>query len=122
MPLSYNTIFSKPTLLSNVILFIPVITLYEYDALLKLIPLPALSNPILVNNVVVTVPVNVGEAKLDFKVNAVVVASDIGFDKSVVLLTFDKPTIALVILFVVPVKVAPPDAIDNIAVVDAPPI
>ena len=102
-------------------MFNPVITLYEYAALLKLIPLPALINPILVNNVVVTVPVNVGEAKLDFKFNAVV-ASDIGFDKSVVLSTFDKPTIALVIPFVVPVKVAPPDAIDNIAVVDAPPI
>ena len=103
-------------------MFIPVITLYEYDALLKLIPLPALSNPILVNNVVVTVPVNVGEAKGANKFNAVYVAVDTGFNRSVVLSTLPKPTIALVIPFVVPVNVAPPDAIDNIAVVDAPPI
>ena len=76
--------------------------------------------PVAVNHVVINVPVNVGDAKFDFKFNAVVVASDTGFNKSVVLSTLDKPTIALVIPFVVPVSVMPPDAIDNIGVVEVP--
>ena len=62
----------------------------------------------------VTVPVNVGEAKGAFKAkstfvafasNAVCVAVETGFSKSVVLFTFSKPTIAAVTPYTVPVNV-----------------
>ena len=76
--------------------------------------------PVAVNPDVVNVPVNVGDAKGAFKSSADCVAVDIGFNKSVVLSTLDNPTIALVIPFVVPVSVMPPDAIDNIGVVEVP--
>ena len=79
-----------------------------------------LDKPIIDFVIPLTVPVKVGDAKFDFKFNAVCVVVDTGFNKSVVLSTLDKPTIALVIPFVVPVSVMPPDAIDNIGVVEVP--
>ena len=47
----------------------------------------------------------VGDARFAFKFNAVWVAVDIGFNKSVVLSTFPNPTIVLSIPPTVPVKV-----------------
>jgi len=52
-----------------------------------------------------TVPVNVGDAKLDFKFKAVCVAVDTGLFASLVLSTLPKPTIVLSIPLTVPVKV-----------------
>ena len=57
------------------------------------------------NIAVFTVPVKVGDARFAFKFNAVCVAVDTGFNKSVVLLQFPKPTIVDVIPPTVPVKV-----------------
>ena len=68
------------------------------------------------------VPVKIGDAKLDFKFNAVCVAVDIGFNKSVVLFTLDKSTIAFVIPLTVPVNAVPLDDIEIIGAVVVPPI
>ena len=53
----------------------------------------------------VTVPVNVGLARLAFKFKAVCCAVETGFAASVVLSTFPKPTMVLVIPPTVPVNV-----------------
>jgi hypothetical protein len=52
----------------------------------------------------VTTPVNVGLARFAFRFNAVCVADDTGFNKSLVLSTLPKPTIDFVIPVTVPVN------------------
>ena len=76
--------------------------------------LSALPNPTIAAVIPETVPVKLGDANgafktksvlLDFESSAVWVAVEMGFNKSVVLSTFDSPTMVAVIPDTVPVKV-----------------